>query len=111
MKILHILTLTTGVGAIGPSSLISSIRATASRPDVAGALAIAAQKSSEFAMQTVPQATVKGAAWVAANPGTTAACCVAGAGLAMAAAPGMAAAPVLGAVGFGAEGVAAGALP
>ncbi|KAJ9138349.1 hypothetical protein NKR23_g8471 [Pleurostoma richardsiae] len=48
--------------------------------------------------------------YVVENPGTVALAVVAGAGIATAAAPGAVAAPVLGALGFGSNGIAAGSV-
>ncbi len=68
----------------------------------------AAQKSTEFATETLQPAIVQGATWVAANPGKSASLVAAGAGLACIAAPALVAAPALGAVGFSSGGVVAG---
>ena len=78
---------------------------------VSGVLAVAAKKSRQYITGTLPQTTIQGANWVAANRGTAAACGVAGAGLVLVAAPGAVVVTVLGAVGFGANGVVAGELP
>jgi len=81
---------------------------TVSNANIPGVLVVTAEKSGEFVKETLPQATVQGANWVAANPGTAAAYGAAGVGLVLLVAPASVAAPVLGAVGFGADGVIAG---
>jgi len=103
--------LTSEVGAIGRTSLISSIHNTVSTANIPGVLAVATEKCRELVTETLPQATVQGAKWVAANPGTAATCCAAGVGLVLVVAPASVAAPVLGAVGFGADGIIAGMFP
>ena len=110
MKLSQILTLlpTRGVGAIGQTSLISAIRNTVSKANIPGVLAVAAEKSRDLVTETLPQATVQGAKWVAANPGTAATCGAAGAGLVLVVAPALVAAPGLGLLGFGADGIIAG---
>ena len=102
---------TSEVGAFGRTSLISSIHNTVSKANIPGVLAVAAEKSRELVTETLPQATVQGAKWVAANPGTTAVCGAAGVGLVLVIAPASVAAPVLGVVGFGAYGIIAGVFP
>ena len=109
MKLSLILTLLTcEVGAISRASLVSSIHNTVSKANIPGVLAIAAEKSRELATETLPQATVQSAKWVAANPGTTVAGGAAVAGLVLVVAPASVAAPGLAAVGFGADGIIAG---
>ena len=110
MKIFQILTLINTVAATRPLSLVSTTRTTVSKANIGGVLAVTAKKSQEFALETLPRLTVQGAAWVAANPGTTAAYGTAGVGLLFITAPGLAAAPALGAIGFGADGIVAGRL-
>ena len=78
---------------------------------ITGVLAVAAEKSRQFITKTLPQVTVQGANWVAANRGTAATCGAVGAGLVLIAAPGAVVVPALGAVGFGANGVVAGKPP
>ncbi|KAK3985168.1 hypothetical protein QBC44DRAFT_335567 [Cladorrhinum sp. PSN332] len=56
------------------------------------------------------KAAEKGVELAVKNPGTAAVACVMGAGLIVVAAPAAVAAPVLGAVGFSAEGVLAGSI-
>jgi hypothetical protein len=112
MKLPQTLTLLTSeVGAIGRTSLASSIRNTVSAANIPGVLAVAAEKSRELVTETLPQATVQGAKWVAANPGTAATCGAAGVGLVLVVAPASVAAPGLGVVGFGADGIIAGVFP
>ncbi|WEW56040.1 hypothetical protein PRK78_001475 [Emydomyces testavorans] len=100
--------LTSEVGAIGQTSVISSIRDTVSKADLPGILAVGAEKSRELVTETIPLATIQGAKWVADNPGTAAACGAAGVGLVLVVAPAAVAAPGLGVVGFGADGIVAG---
>lgn len=112
MRLSRILTLLTcEVGAISlTSSLtssVSSIHKTVTKANIPGVLAIAAKKSRELATETLPQVTVQGAKWVAANPGTTVAYGAAGVGLVLVVAPASVAAPGLAAVGFGADGIIA----
>jgi len=102
---------TSEVEAIGRTSLISSIHNAVSKANIPGVLAVTAEKSRELVTETLPQATVQGAKWVAANPGTTAVCGAAGVGLVLVIAPASVAAPVLGVVGFGADGIIAGVFP
>jgi hypothetical protein len=96
------------VGAIGQTSLVSSIHNTVSKANIPGVLAVAAETSKELVTEALPQATVQGAKWVAANPGTAATCGVAGVGLTLVVAPALATTPLLGAVGFGSKGIIAG---
>jgi hypothetical protein len=109
MKLSQILIplLASKVGAIDRTSLVSSIHDTVSKANIPGVLAVAAEKSGELVTETLPRAAAQGAKWVAANPGTAAA---AGVGLVLVAAPALVTAPVLGAVGFGANGIVAGVL-
>lgn len=110
MKFSQIFTLllTSEAGAISRTSLVSSIHNTVSKANIPGVLAIAAEKSRELVTETLPQATVQGAKWVAANPGTAASCGAAGVGLVLVVAPASVAAPGLGVVGFGVDGIIAG---
>jgi len=57
---------------------------------------------------SIHSTTNQAASWIAANPGTAVGCGVAGVGVVMIATPGLVAAPVLGAAGFGAKGIVAG---
>ena len=98
------------VGAIGQTYLVS-IRNTVSKADIPRILAVGAEKSRELVTENLPQATIQGAKLVAANPGTAAAYGAAGVGLVLVVAPGSVAAPVLGSVGFGADGIIAGVFP
>ena len=79
--------------------------------NIPAALAVAAEKTKEFATESVPQATVQAYQACKANPGTAVACGVAGVGLLVVAAPGIVAAPSLAAAGFGANGVVLGVFP
>lgn len=87
-----------------------------SQVNIPGKLPVIAETSKEFAVQYLAKPTAQGAqwasaegtklaGWAAANPVTTAA---GAAGLLIIAAPALAAAPVLSAVGFGANGIVAG---
>jgi hypothetical protein len=110
-KRLALTLLASGVGAVWPTSLVSATRNSVTKANIPGVLAVAANKSRRLVKETLPQATVQGANWVVANPGTAATCGAAGVGLALAAAPGVVAVPALGAAGFGANGVVAGVPP
>jgi hypothetical protein len=103
--------LASGAGAIGPTSLVPAIRNTVSKANIPGVLAVAVEKFRELVTETLPQATIQGTKWVVANPGTAAKCGAAGVGLVLVAAPAVVAAPALGAVGFGADGIVAGVFP
>ena len=105
MKSFPIHTLTSVVGAVGP---MSAARSVVSEANVPGILAVVAEKSKGLVAETIPRATIQGAKWIAANPGTAAACGAAGVGLVLIVTPGLVAAPALGAVGFGAEGIVGG---
>ena len=111
MKLSQILTLLliSEVGAISRTSLVSSTRKTvSSKANIPGVLAIAAEKSRELVTEILLQATVQGAKWVVANPGTAATYGAAGVGLVLVVAPASVAASGLGVIGFGADGIAAG---
>lgn len=66
--------------------------------------------AASASMRLVADNGGKATEWVVANPGKTAALGVAGAGAILIAAPMAAAAPLLGAAGFGANGIVAGTL-
>lgn len=104
MKLYQILTLTSGVGAVWPAFLGSLTCNIESKANVPGVLAVAAEASREFATETLPHAIDQGAKWVVANPFS---CGGAVVGLLSMTAPGLVATPLLGAMGFGAEGIIA----
>lgn len=104
MKLYQILTLTSGVGAVWPAFLGSSTCNIESKANVPGVLAVAAKASREFATETLPHAIDQGAKWVVANPFS---CGGAGVGLLSITAPGLVATPLLGVMGFGADGIVA----
>lgn len=81
-----------------------------SNANIPAALAVAAEKSKEFATG-IPPATVHAFQVCQANPGTAIACGVTSVGLLLVAAPAAVGAPALAAAGFGANGIVLGALP
>lgn len=93
------------------TSLVSTIYDTMSNASIPSALGVAAEKSRELVTVTLPQVTVQSAKWAAANPGTVATCGAAAIGLVLVVAPASVAAPGLGVVGFGADGIIAGFTP
>lgn len=104
MKLYQILTLTSGVGAVWPAFLGSSACNIESKANVPGVLAVAAKASREFATETLPHAIDQSTKWVVANPFSCGGVVV---GLLSMTAPGLVATPLLGAMGFGAEGIIA----
>ncbi len=123
MKIFRLLTvffLLEPPAALTRASLVSTCRAlvvlttskqAASKVNTPVVLAVAAERTKEFATKSVPRATVQAFQACKANPGTTVICGTAGIGLLFAATPAAVAAPVLAAVGFGGNGVVLGIPP
>lgn len=90
---------------------LTAAKNVASKANIPAALAAATERSKEFASESVPHAAAQAFQACKANPGTAVAYGAAGVGLLLVAAPAIVAAPALGFMGFGANGIVLGVLP